>query len=247
MGYMGCWCSNLGRKYSGTVSPQRSVQPEALSYEMVYSWQQSFDTLMSFKSGQKCFAEFLKSEYSDENILFWQACEELKREKNSEKMEEKARIIYEDFISILSPKEVSLDSKVREIVNTNMSRPTQNTFEDAQHQIYQLMARDSYPRFLTSIFYRETLASFGITEMDIGGDEEKEREQRAERARLNVPATAAEGSSKDISMISTAVIAVQYFMQKFIQIARTSSSNSFNSTCDKLTLISDAAYCICQS
>uniref|UniRef100_A0A1I7XD03 RGS domain-containing protein n=1 Tax=Heterorhabditis bacteriophora TaxID=37862 RepID=A0A1I7XD03_HETBA len=40
--------------------------------------------------GQKYFAEFLKGEYSDENILFWQACEELKREKNAEKIEEKA-------------------------------------------------------------------------------------------------------------------------------------------------------------
>lgn len=54
------------------------------------------------------FAEFLKSEFSDENILFWLACEELKKEKNREKIEEKARIIYEDFISILSPKEVSI-------------------------------------------------------------------------------------------------------------------------------------------
>lgn len=63
--------------------------------------------MLLFAGGQKFFAEFLKSEYSDENILFWQACEELKREKNPEKIEEKARIIYEDFISILSPKEVS--------------------------------------------------------------------------------------------------------------------------------------------
>ena len=75
---------------------------------------------MRHNFGQKYFAEFLKSEYSDENILFWQACEELKREKNIEKIEEKARIIYEDFISILSPKEVSLDSRVREIINNNM-------------------------------------------------------------------------------------------------------------------------------
>lgn len=59
-----------------------------------------------FSAGQKMFADFLKSEFSDENILFWQACEELKKEKNPEKIEEKARIIYEDFISILSPKEV---------------------------------------------------------------------------------------------------------------------------------------------
>ena len=62
-----------------------------------------------FLVGQKIFAEFLKSEYSDENILFWQACEELKKERNPEKIEEKARIIYEDFISILSPKEVTTD------------------------------------------------------------------------------------------------------------------------------------------
>ncbi|VDO69720.1 unnamed protein product [Heligmosomoides polygyrus] len=101
-----------------------------------------------FSVGQKYFAEFLKGEYSDENILFWQACEELKREKNAEKIEEKARIIYEDFISILSPKEVSLDSRVREIVNTNMSRPSSATFDEAQNQIYTLMQRDSYPRYV---------------------------------------------------------------------------------------------------
>ncbi|KJH40714.1 regulator of G protein signaling domain protein, partial [Dictyocaulus viviparus] len=129
------------------------------TYEVVYAWSQSFENLMKnklelerifflncFSVGQKYFAEFLKGEYSDENILFWQACEELKREKNAEKIEEKARIIYEDFISILSPKEVSLDSRVREIVNTNMSRPSSATFDEAQNQIYTLMQRDSYPR-----------------------------------------------------------------------------------------------------
>ncbi|VDM58691.1 unnamed protein product, partial [Angiostrongylus costaricensis] len=118
------------------------------TYEVVYAWSQSFENLMKNKLGQKYFAEFLKGEYSDENILFWQACEELKREKNAEKIEEKARIIYEDFISILSPKEVSLDSRVREIVNTNMSRPSSATFDEAQNQIYTLMQRDSYPSSL---------------------------------------------------------------------------------------------------
>ncbi|KAF1761311.1 hypothetical protein GCK72_009567 [Caenorhabditis remanei] len=203
MGYMGCWCSSIGRKYSGTVSPQRAVTCEPLTFEMVHSWSQSFDTLMSYKTGQKYFADFLKSEYSDENILFWQACEELKRERNSEKMEEKARIIYEDFISILSPKEVSLDSKVREIVNNNMGRPTPNTFEEAQVQIYQLMARDSYPRFLTSSMYKSMRQSFGIVESDVV-DNEREREERAERAeqeelsRLN--STNATGSSKEVDV-----------------------------------------------
>jgi len=56
--------------------------------------------------GRKYFREFLRTEFSEENVLFWLACEELKRETNSEMIEEKARSIYEDYISILSPKEV---------------------------------------------------------------------------------------------------------------------------------------------
>lgn len=39
-------------------------------------------------------------------MMFWLACEELKKETNKTVVEEKVRQIYEDFISILSPKEV---------------------------------------------------------------------------------------------------------------------------------------------
>lgn len=63
---------------------------------------------IKFAAGRKVFREFLKCEYSEENILFWLACEELKKETSPEAIEEKARIIYEDFISILSPREVRI-------------------------------------------------------------------------------------------------------------------------------------------
>lgn len=58
-------------------------------------------------AGRKVFRDFLRGEYSEENIMFWLACEELKRETDPDAIEEKARFIYEDYISILSPKEVS--------------------------------------------------------------------------------------------------------------------------------------------
>ncbi|VDL18589.1 unnamed protein product [Hymenolepis diminuta] len=153
-----------------THSTEEPHRPEAqlleprTSYEEVLSWSESFDNLMRcFTSpngtvGQKAFREFLRSEYSEENILFWLACEELKTETNSEAVEEKARLIYEDYISILSPKEVSLDSRVREMINTNMTQPTPHTFDEAQLQIYTLMQRDSYPRFLNSRIYKDLLA-----------------------------------------------------------------------------------------
>jgi len=61
---------------------------------------------MKSPAGRNVFREFLRTEYSEENMLFWLACEELKTECNKHTIDEKARMIYEDYISILSPKEV---------------------------------------------------------------------------------------------------------------------------------------------
>ncbi|XP_036891267.1 regulator of G-protein signaling 20 isoform X1 [Sturnira hondurensis] len=127
--------------------------------EEVSSWAQSFDKLMLTPAGRNAFREFLRTEFSEENMLFWMACEELKKEANKSIIEEKARIIYEDYISILSPKEVSLDSRVREVINKNMVQPSQHIFSDAQLQIYTLMHRDSYPRFMNSAVYKDLLQS----------------------------------------------------------------------------------------
>ncbi|XP_060098952.1 regulator of G-protein signaling 20 [Heteronotia binoei] len=127
--------------------------------EDVNAWGQSFDKLMRTPAGRNAFREFLRTEFSEENMLFWMACEELKRESNKKRIEEKARLIYEDYISILSPKEVSLDSRVREVINRNMLEPSQHTFDDAQLQIYTLMLRDSYPRFMNSTVYKDLVQS----------------------------------------------------------------------------------------
>lgn len=112
---------------------------------------------MKNPAGRNVFREFLRTEYSEENMLFWLACEDLKQEMNKSAVEEKARSIYEDYISILSPKEVSLDARVREMINKKMQDPSPHTFEDAQLQIYTLMHRDSYPRFLSSSIYKSLI------------------------------------------------------------------------------------------
>ncbi|XP_034446291.1 regulator of G-protein signaling 19 isoform X4 [Hippoglossus hippoglossus] len=127
------------------------------SVEEIRLWSQSFDKLMRNPAGRNVFREFLRTEYSEENMLFWLACEDLKQEVNKSSIEEKARSIYEDYISILSPKEVSLDARVREVINRKMQDPTPHTFEDAQLQIYTLMHRDSYPRFLASNIYKSLI------------------------------------------------------------------------------------------
>ncbi|KAG3290477.1 regulator of G-protein signaling 17 isoform X1 [Ictidomys tridecemlineatus] len=169
----------------------------------VLSWSQNFDKMMKAPAGRNLFREFLRTEYSEENLLFWLACEDLKKEQNKNVIEEKARMIYEDYISILSPKEmilivkhktpqdetvdcyshglklvidfstllltdnlsnkqdikVSLDSRVREVINRNLLDPNPHMYEDAQLQIYTLMHRDSFPRFLNSQIYKSFVES----------------------------------------------------------------------------------------
>ena len=63
---------------------------------------------MSFVTidGLATFRSFLRSEFSDENIEFWEACEDFKKTKTPLKMSAKAKKIYEDFIQTGGPKEV---------------------------------------------------------------------------------------------------------------------------------------------
>ncbi|XP_026142630.1 regulator of G-protein signaling 20-like isoform X2 [Carassius auratus] len=141
-------------KAEGNADFEESLKPTA---EEVLLWGQSFDQLMHCPAGRSAFRQFLRTEFSEENMLFWLACEEFSKETNKSVIEERARIIYEDYISILSPKEVSLDSRVREVINRNMLEPTSHTFDDAQLQIYTLMQRDSYPRFMNSPVYKNLI------------------------------------------------------------------------------------------
>lgn len=64
--------------------------------------------MLTSSAGRQIFMEFLQSEHSDENMAFWLACEDLKKEQIQEQISEKAKRIYLDYISILSPKEVGL-------------------------------------------------------------------------------------------------------------------------------------------
>ncbi|XP_040206826.1 regulator of G-protein signaling 17 isoform X2 [Rana temporaria] len=134
--------------------------------EEITSWSHNFDKMMKSPAGRNLFREFLRTEYSEENLLFWLACEDLKNEQNKKLIEEKARNIYEDYISILSPKEVSLDSRVREVINRNLLDPNPHMYEDAQLQIYTLMHRDSFPRFLNSQVYKTFLDSLESSTTD---------------------------------------------------------------------------------
>ncbi|KAM6916339.1 regulator of G-protein signaling 17 [Xenentodon cancila] len=173
-----CWCGcckclwnedRMERSERQTCTKMDSIEAAEEQHpnlEEVLSWARSFEMMLRSFEGREVFREFLRSEYSEDNLLFWLACEELKKETNPAVVDEKARIIYEDYVSILSPKEVSLDSRVREGINQSLAEPSNLMYEEAQLQIYTLMHRDSFPRFLNSSVYRDLLASRRRTCLD---------------------------------------------------------------------------------
>ena len=67
----------------------------------------NFLPIFLYADGLASFWSFLQSEFSEENIEFWIACEDYKKIKMPTKMAEKAQKIYEEFIQSEAPKEVS--------------------------------------------------------------------------------------------------------------------------------------------
>ncbi|KAG9351157.1 hypothetical protein JZ751_025047 [Albula glossodonta] len=130
-----------------------------LTADDVTEWAQSFEKLLSHKYGKAAFQVFLKSEFCEENMEFWLACEEFRNIQSPTKLSLRATSIYEEFIKSESPKEVNLDFYTKDAIIQNIQLPTHFCFVAAQKKIYNLMENSSYPRFIDSHIYRELHAA----------------------------------------------------------------------------------------
>ncbi|XP_069039414.1 regulator of G-protein signaling 3a isoform X3 [Lepisosteus oculatus] len=128
----------------------KSVKPTP---EEALKWGESLDKLLVHKYGLAAFRAFLRTEFSEENLEFWLACEDYKKIKSQSKMASKAKKIFAEYIAIQSCKEVNLDSYTREHTKENLQNINRSCFDLAQKRIYGLMEKDSYPRFLRSELY----------------------------------------------------------------------------------------------
>nr|KAF6291516.1 regulator of G protein signaling 5 [Myotis myotis] len=120
-------------------------------------WRDSLDKLLQSSYGLASFKSFLKSEFSEENLEFWMACEDFKKTTSAAKMAEKAKKIYEEFIQTEAPKEVNIDHFTKDITVRNLVEPSPSSFDVAQKRVHALMEKDSLPRFVRSEFYQELM------------------------------------------------------------------------------------------
>ncbi|CAK6442189.1 unnamed protein product [Pipistrellus nathusii] len=136
------------------MKPSRSK--DMLCADEVLQWSQSLEKLLATRAGQDVFRSFLKSEFSEENIEFWLACEDYKRTE-SDLLHCKAENIYKAFVHSDAAKQINIDFHTRESTAKKVKAPTPACFDEAQKIVYTLMEKDSYPRFLKSNIYLNLL------------------------------------------------------------------------------------------
>ncbi|KAG9346957.1 hypothetical protein JZ751_005884 [Albula glossodonta] len=119
----------------------------------VASWAVCFERLLQDPVG-----EFLKKEFSEENILFWQACEYFSHvpENDKKQLSQRAREIYNSFLSSKATTPVNIDSQAQ-LADDILNAPRPEMFKEQQLQIFNLMKFDSYSRFLKSSLYQECM------------------------------------------------------------------------------------------
>ena len=125
-------------------------------------WGLSLRDLLARPLGIHYFHAFLKAEYCDENLLFWNACMDLSACPDKASYVKACRNMYHVFIVPASPHEVNIADDVRQELCDQFEAGkdkliTETIFVDAQKAVFSLMARDSYPRFLQSQAYQDLL------------------------------------------------------------------------------------------
>ncbi|XP_067108874.1 regulator of G-protein signaling 18 [Osmerus mordax] len=131
-----------------TATATNKISPEA-----ALKWSDSFEELLKHSDGVETFSHFLRTEFSEENIEFWLACEDYKITESETKLLSKAKQMYAVFIVADAPKEINIDHSTRVAIQKNVVQPTKSCFEAAQSKVYSLMKKDCYPRFLVSDIY----------------------------------------------------------------------------------------------
>ncbi|XP_071391866.1 regulator of G-protein signaling 12 [Centroberyx affinis] len=151
----GC-CSQSSLNSNGSLPGAGSHR--RLSDRRVASWAACFERLLQDPVGVRYFSEFLKKEFSEENILFWQACEYFSHVPATDKkqLSQRAGEIYNSFLSSKATTPVNIDSQAQ-LADDVLTSPRPDMFKTQQLQIFNLMKFDSYSRFLKSSLYQECM------------------------------------------------------------------------------------------
>ncbi|CAG0889715.1 unnamed protein product [Cyprideis torosa] len=136
--------------------PRLSWSSKSNKQDEARKWGENFDELLHSSRGRTLFHQFLRSEYGEESLDFWESVEEFRRLKSS-RLSARARELYEEYITVRAPRELNLDKDIRSRIEEGLEHVTPDLFDAAQTRVKWLMEREPYTRFIYSPFYMEVV------------------------------------------------------------------------------------------
>ncbi|XP_076013191.1 uncharacterized protein LOC143005719 isoform X2 [Genypterus blacodes] len=76
-----------------------------ISRDELEKWSESLNTLLASQTAVSVFGAFLRSEFSEENLQFYQACEQYKHSSNNFSLQRRAKDICTTYIQAGAPRE----------------------------------------------------------------------------------------------------------------------------------------------
>jgi hypothetical protein len=144
----------MSKNNSGSIEKTRNAAMTMVSVE---------DELLAIRlnpEGRRLLMQFLESEFSVENLLFLEVCDNFEKavsvgsDDSLKKARELAQIIQENFILTSAPSSINLHHAVRETLLLKMealkrksSVVDQEMFKPAKDSIIRMLTHDSFSRF----------------------------------------------------------------------------------------------------
>jgi hypothetical protein len=101
------------------------------------------------------FKLFCATEFSPENVLFWECVQVFSKKTKEKDLEKHAKQIWNVFFDSGSGLEVNIDSTTRKQMEDVIQKPHRDMFEDVADKILGSSIADQYCRFVVSPYYKE--------------------------------------------------------------------------------------------
>ena len=127
--------------------------------------------IINHGKARELFSSFLKAEYADESLLFYDAAIAYRATydlRPAAQRQEAAQAIVDEYLPDGAPRQINVPSGIQQktIKGVKDGPLSADVFEEARQEVYTLMAKDSLSRFEHSQPFEKLLDHFGSYDLD---------------------------------------------------------------------------------
>jgi len=143
------------RKRRGSICMSGGIFEFKVDEEESKTNTKAIEALLKNPMGTESFLDYLKGEFSEENLLFWIDVQQLSKCDDSATIKQMANKIYTTYVKSGSKCAVNLPASIQKELTISFENGTlhSSSFDKAAESTLVLMQEDSYSRYLKSDQY----------------------------------------------------------------------------------------------